>query len=246
MRGFGSICAVLLALSWVSLAHADEPATSGLDATLSPEGIRSVVTGLRQSIVDNGLSQALTHAGDWVKELEVSWSAHRNEHASLDTDADDASDLNLAEAAAVTVSHATAFVSRPYSLNLGLVTFGTNGADDPVWAIGHAQPLTSAALAGTAADADVDHRGNATGERSLASHDLQIGLRVPMMPWQATISADKYWWGMRGFGPQVSGSRVGLKLSPVANFEIEGGRAEDTRGNGGFVGLLYHVPLDQP
>jgi hypothetical protein len=245
MRAFASICGILLVFGWVSLAHADDPAPAGLDATPSHEGISDVVTGLRQSIVDNGFSQALTRASDWVKELEVSWNAHRNQHAALDTDPDDNTNLNASETAAIIVSHGTAFVSRPFSLNLGLVTFGTNGANDQVWAMGHAQPLTSAALAGTATDANLDHRGGATGERALASHDVEIGLRVPMAPWKATLAADHYWWGMRGFGPQVTGSRVGLKLSPVENFEIEGGRAEDTRGNGGYVGLLYHVPLDQ-
>jgi hypothetical protein len=243
MQGFASTCAILLALGWVSVAHADEPDTAPSITNASGEGIRAVVSGLRQSLADNGLSQALTRASDWVKELEVSWNAHRNERASL---LDPNPDIDVGEAtSSITVSHGTAFVSRPFSLNLGLVTLGTNGADDQAWAMGHAQPLTSVALAGTAADSSVDHRGSATGERSLASHDIAIGLRVPMMPWKATISADHYWWGARGFGPQVSGSRVGLKLSPVENFEIEGGRAEDTRGNGGFIGLLYHIPLDQ-
>jgi hypothetical protein len=32
----------------------------------------------------------------------------------------------------------------------------------------------------------------------------------------------------------------------VPNIEIAGGRATDTRGSGGFVGLRYNLPLDQP
>jgi hypothetical protein len=259
MRGFASICALLLAVGWANFARADaQPVMAGQDAaasqspagtssstTDSPEGFHAVVSELRQNLVDNGLSQALTRANDWVKELEVTWNAHRDAHRADSNDHTPA-DLDTARATpAITVSHGSAFVSRPYSLNLGLVTLGANGADDPVWALGHAQPLVSVALAGTAADDSVDHRGDAVGERALASHDMEIGLRVPVLPWQATIAADHYWWGARGFGPQVSGSRVGLKLSPIANVEIEGGRAEDTRGNGGFVGLLYHVALDQ-
>jgi hypothetical protein len=67
-----------------------------------------------------------------------------------------------------------------------------------------------------------------------------------MMPWNATIAGDHYWWGVRGFGPQVEGTRVSLKLSPMQHVEIEGGRASDTRGSGGFVGVRYSLPLDQP
>jgi hypothetical protein len=127
------------------------------------------------------------------------------------------------------------------SLNLGLVSFGASGNDDQVWAIGHTQPLTSLTAGGR-----TEHNGSITSERSLTSHDVELGLRMPMMPWNATIAGDHYWWGVRGFGPQVEGTRVALKLSPMQNVEIEGGRASDTRGSGGFVGLRYSVPLDQP
>jgi hypothetical protein len=91
-----------------------------------------------------------------------------------------------------------------------------------------------------------EHDGNTASERALASHDIELGLRVPMMPWNATIAGDHYWWGVRSFGSQVEGTRVSLKLSPMQNVEIEGGRVSDTRGSGGFIGVLYRMPLDQP
>ena len=211
----------------------------------SGDGIRAVVSGLRQTLADNGLSQALTRASDWVKELEVSWTAHLNGRTSSGIDTAANTDTGLDTITAVAGKRA-AFAAHPYSLNLGLVSFGTSGPEDQVWALGHAQPL--AALAdGNGADAAMMERdGSATGERSLASHDVGLGLRVPMLPWHATIAGDHYWWGLRGFGPQVEGTRVALKLSPMQNVEIEGGRSSDTRGSSGFVGVLYRMPLDQP
>lgn len=251
MRGFGLICAVLVALLYASGARAaeqspdqtilvaSEPVTQISDLG-SGDRIRAVVSGLRQSIADNGLSQALSRAGDWVKELEVSWTAHRNGRASGDINTEAEADLEtITPSAAVSGKHAS-FASHPQSLNLGLVSFGTSANDDQVWAIGHAQPLTSLTTSGS-----TDRNGSTTSERSLASHDVELGLRMPMMPWNATIAGDHYWWGVRGFGQQVEGTRVALKLSPMENVEIEGGRASDTRGSGGFVGLLYRVPLDQ-
>jgi hypothetical protein len=251
MRGFGLICAVLVALLCASSARAADPASD--QATLAaPESvtqisdlssgdrIRAVVSGLRQSIADNGLSQALSRASDWVKELEVSWTAHRNGRASSDINTDAEADLEtITPTAAVAGKHAS-FASRPLSLNLGLVSFGTSGNDDQVWAIGHAQPLASLTTGGS-----TDHNGSTANERSLASHDVELGLHMPMLPWNATIAGDHYWWGVRGFGQQVEGTRIALKLSPMENVEIEGGRASDTRGSGGFVGLLYRVALDQ-
>jgi hypothetical protein len=252
MRGFGLICAVLVALLGVSgaraadlspdqaaLATAPTPTTQVSDLG-SGDRIRAVVSGLRQSLADNGLSQALSRASDWVKELEVSWTAHRNGRTSSDINTEAEADLEtITPSAAVTGKHAS-FASHPQSLNLGLVSFGTSGNDDQVWAIGHTQPLTSLTTSGS-----TDRNGSTTSERSLASHDVELGLRMPMMPWNATIAGDHYWWGVRGFGQQVEGTRVALKLSPMENVEIEGGRASDTRGSGGFVGLLYRVPLDQ-
>jgi hypothetical protein len=244
MRGYGFLCAVLVAALYVSDVRAAEPTpdqssspTQISDLSTSGDRIRAVVSGLRQSLADNGLSQALTRASDWVKDLEVSWNAHQGGRASgIDTD----TDIETAVANTAVSKHA-AFASHPASLNLGLVSFGTSDSDDQVWAIGHAQPLTSL----TTDNAMSEHSGSATGEHALASHDVELGLRVPMMPWHATIAGDHYWWGLRGYGPQVEGSRVALKLSPVQNVEIEGGRASDTRGSGGFVGLRYSMPLDQ-
>jgi hypothetical protein len=253
MRGFGLIGAVLATLLSASGARASDLSptdqsspTQPSDLSASGDRIRAVVSGLRQSLADHGLSQALTRAGDWVKDLEVSWTAHLNGHASSDidtvTDADmETAALNTAAAAA---SHAS-FAAHPASLNLGLVSFGTGG-DDQVWALGHAQPLTSLTTDGNIDNPLSEHSGAVTGERALTSHDVELGLRVPMMPWNATIAGDHYWWGVRSFGPQVEGTRVALKLSPMENVEIEGGRASDTRGNGGFVGVRYSVPLDQP
>lgn len=257
MRGFGLICAVLVALLYASGARAaeqspdqtilvaSEPVTQISDLG-SGDRIRAVVSGLRQSIADNGLSQALSRAGDWVKELEVSWTAHRNGRASGDINTEAEADLEtITPSAAVSGKHAS-FASHPQSLNLGLVSFGTSSSNDQVWAIGHAQPLASLTASGNIDNPMTEHSGTVTGERALTSHDVELGLRVPMMPWNATIAGDHYWWGVRSFGPQVEGTRVSLKLSPMQNVEIEGGRASDTRGSGGFIGLRYSVPLDQP
>ena len=233
MRGCGSICAVLAALLYATGAGAVEPSAP----KASP--IRTVITGLRQSLTDNGVSQALNRAGDWVKELEVSWTAHLNGHApgGINTETDTDRDTGAAPA----VPKHVAFASHPARIDLGLVSLGSSDADDRVWAIGHAQPLASLITGGR-----TEHKGSITSERSLTSHDLELGVRVPMMPWNATIAGDHYWWGVRGFGPQVEGTRVALKFRPVPNVEIAGGRATDTRGSGGFVGLRYSVPLDQP
>ena len=235
MRGFSSICAILAALLHASGACAADPSPR------QASHIRTLVTGLRQSLSDTGMSQALTRAGDWVKELEVSWTAHLNTHpaAGIATESDRERDAAAETTAAA--AKRVAFASRPARLDLGLVSFGTSGSEDRVWAIGHAQPLASLTTGGR-----TEHKGSITSERSLTSHDLELGLRMPMMPWSATIAGDHYWWGVRGFGPQVEGTRVALKLRPVANVEIAGGRASDTRGNGGFVALRYSVPLDQP
>ena len=249
MRGFGTFCALLLALLYTSGVRAADvplaPPVSSQIADLSDSGdkIRAVVSGLRQSLEDNGLSQALTRASDWVKELEVSWTAHLNGHASsgINTEAAAENDIDISTATATVAARHVAFASRPATLNLGLVSFGTSDTDDQVWALGHAQPLTS-----LSANGGSEHDGIITGERALASHDVELGLRVPLLPWHATVAGDHYWWGVRGFGPQVEGTRVALKLSPMENVEIEGGRASDTRGSGGFVGLRYSVPLDQP
>ena len=246
MRGYGSICAVLVVLLFASGARAADPTpaqsplTQISDLGTSGDGIRAVVSGLRQSLADNGLSQALTRAGDWVKELEVSWTAHLNGRAASGLNSDADTDLETTVATTAVADKRAVFASRPATLNLGLVSFGTSRNDDQVWAIGHAQPLTS-----LTANGNTDRNGSTASERALASHDVELGLRVPMMPWNATIAGDHYWWGVRSFGPQVEGTRVALKLSPIENVEIEGGHASDTRGSGGFVGLRYSVPLDQ-
>src|ERR1700758_4376370 len=105
MRGFGLICAVLVALLGVSGARAADlsPDQAALAAAPTPttqvsdlgsgDRIRAVVSGLRQSLADNGLSQALSRASDWVKELEVSWTAHRNGRASNDLTTEAEADL---------------------------------------------------------------------------------------------------------------------------------------------------------
>jgi hypothetical protein len=251
MRGYGSICAVLVALLYASAAHAADPSpeqssrTPISDLGTSGSGIRAVVSGLRQSLADHGLSQALTRAGDWVKELEVSWTAHLNGHASGDIDTRPDMETAALNTAAVATTHAS-FAAHPTSLNLGLISFGTSDSNDQVWAIGHAQPLASLTTSGNIDNPMSEHSGAVTSERALVSHDIELGLRVPMMPWNATIAGDHYWWGVRSFGPQVEGTRVALKFNPVQNVEIEGGHASDTRGSGGFIGIRYSVPLDQP
>jgi hypothetical protein len=234
MRGFGSICAVLVALLFATGADAADAAPDQLSH------IRTVVTGLRQSLSDNGLSQALTRARDWVKELEVSWTAHLNGHTASGIKTETGTDRDETATTAAAAQHA-AFATHPPRIDLGLVSLGGGDTDDKVWAIGHAQPLASLITGGR-----TEHKGSITSERSLTSHDLELGLRMPMLPWNATIAGDHYWWGVRGFGPQVEGTRVSLKLRPAPNIEIAGGRASDTRGSGGFVGLRYSVPLDQP
>ncbi|HEV8016546.1 MAG TPA: hypothetical protein VGP48_13490 [Stellaceae bacterium] len=226
-----------------ALATPTDQAVSAAASDASGNGLRAVVTGLRTSLVDNGLSQALTRASDWVRELEVSWTAHRD--GLIASGNDDDSDLAIPSSKAVGPK-AAAFAARPNNLNLGLVSFGTSNNGDQVWALGHAQPLAALTTQGDAAESGADHVGRVAGERALVSHDLELGLRVPLLPWNTTITGAHYWWGARGFGPQVQGSRVALKLSPVDHVEIEGGRAEDTRGSGGFLGILYRVPLDQP
>ncbi|HEY3917320.1 MAG TPA: hypothetical protein VGL83_05985 [Stellaceae bacterium] len=198
-------------------------------STFSADHLHAMASGLRQSLGDNGLAAALSRAGDWVKELELHWAAHRNGKASPGLETDTGA---TALAAAAATPTAPGFVARGHRFDLGLVSVGTGGAESQVWTLGHAQPL--AALT------------PASGTSNSASHDVELGLRMPALPWNAALAGDHYWWGERGLGPQVEGSRVGLKFRPVANLEIEGGHAEDTRGSGGFVGVLYRFALDQP
>ncbi|HLI21097.1 MAG TPA: hypothetical protein VKV32_08265 [Stellaceae bacterium] len=231
-----------------SAAAAEQTAAlAALDPTATGDGIRAVVTGLRQTIVDKGLSHALDRASDWVKELELSWTAHRNGHTASGIDTADADPSVDTSAATATLSaQNAAFETHSYALNLGLISFGTGGAESEVWELGHAKPL--AALVTTSnvtAPIGEDHGLIANSNPALASHDVELGVRMPLLPWKATVASDHYWWGAPGFGQKIEGTRVGLKLSPVENVEVEGGRAEDRRGNGGFVGLLYRVPLDQ-
>jgi hypothetical protein len=263
MRGFGSTCAILLLLATASMARAADsiplpppstPEQTAALAALNPaegatgDSIRAVVTGLRQTIVDNGLSQAITRASDWVKELELSWTAHRGSETATGIDTADADiGLDTAGGGAAVAARDVGFAARPASLNLGLISFGTGGAENEVWALGHSQPLAALITTSNVSTPNgEDHGLVANTNPALASHDVQLGIRVPMLPWKATLAGDHYWWGTPGFGQKVEGTRVALKLSPVENVEIEGGRAEDTRGNGGFVGLLYRLPLDQP
>ena len=259
MRGFGSICAILLVLAVTGMARAADStpapetptpeqtaALAALNPAASEAGIRAVVTGLRQSLLDNGLSRALGQASDWVKELEITWTAHRNGRATtvLDTQTEAVREAKSVRAALATKN--APLDSHLSALNLGLVSFGTGGAESEVWTLGHAQPLAALVTAGdVAVPRSEDHGLITNGDPQRASHDIQFGLRVPMLPWKATIAGDRYWWGASGFGQQIEGTRVGLKLNPVENIEIEGGRADDTRGNGGFLGVLYRVPLDQ-
>jgi hypothetical protein len=234
MRGCGSICAVLAALLCAIAAGAAEPAPKQASA------VRAVTSGLRQSLSDNGLGRALTQARDWVRELEVSWTAHLNGRTAAAINVETETERGEAAVPAAAAAKHVTFASRPARLDLGLLSLGgSSDNDDRVWAIGHVQPLASL-VTGTRNE----HKGSVTSERSLTSHDLELGLRVPMMPWDATIAGDRYWWGVRGFGPQVAGMRFALKLHPLPNVEIAGGRAADTRGSGGFVGLSYRAPLD--
>lgn len=265
MRGFGSSCAILLVLAaFAGAARAADPAlpsdpiasdqiaAADPGAATSGDDIRAVVTGLRQSVVDNGLSEAFNRASDWVKELELSWTAHRSASAALgidteaDANTDSETDTDRPSATAALAARTAGLASPTRSLGLGLFSFGAGGAESQVWALGHAQPLTSLAVTGNDPDRAIDPTSSATDGAALANRDVELGLRVPMLPWSATLAGEHYWWGVRGFGQQVEGSRVALKLSPAENIEIEGGRAQDTRGSGGFVGVLYRVPLDQP
>jgi hypothetical protein len=251
MRGFTSICAVVLVVLLPSAAFAAESSAAVEIARVTPEsgeGIRAVVTGLRQTIIDNGISTAITRASDWVKELEVSWNAHRNGEATgfdMDTDFETTPGngpvfKGLREAMSI---------SGTRGMSWGPITLGTSTSQDQAWAIGHSQPVVSSITAGSAVEVSsglvhTDSSGTATAERSLASHDIAFGMQVPGLPWNTQVSADHYWWGARGFGQQIEGNRVSLKFSPVANVEVEGGRSEDKRGSGGFFGVLYRVQLD--
>ena len=229
MRGFlviGAGFAALILGSPARAAEANTPDTTVAVTTFTPQHFQAMASGLRQSLADTGISQALSRAGDWVKELELHWAAHRNGKAAPGLDIDPGPDP-LAPNATLP---AAPIAMRAHHFDLGLVSLGTGGAGSQVWTLGHAPPLAALAPAGSTAN--------------LASHDVELGLHVPALPWNAAIAGDRYWWGERGRGPQVEGSRVGLKLTPGDNIEIEGGRAEDTRGSGGFVGVLYHVTLD--
>src|SRR6202012_3721843 len=134
------------------------------DLGTSGDRIRAVVSGLRQSLADNGLSQALTRAGDWVKDLEVSWTAHQGGRASggINTATDSDSDMDTPAPTATAASKRVAFPSHPASLNLGLVSFGPSNSDDQVGAIGHAQPLASLPTD----NAMSEHSGAANGEHA--------------------------------------------------------------------------------
>lgn len=229
MRGFlviGAGFAALVLGDPARAADANTADTATTLATLTPRPLQAMASGLRQSLADTGFSQALSRAGDWMKELELHWAAHRNGKAAPGLDMDPGTE----PLATTAILPAAPIDARSRHFDLGLISLGSGGAGSQVWALGHAQPLAALVPGG--------------GIATRASHDVEVGLHVPALPWNAAIAGDRYWWGERGLGPQVDGSRVGLKLTPADNIEIEGGRAEDTRGSGGFVGVLYHVSLD--
>src|SRR5215469_2437235 len=120
MRVFSLIGLVLALLLHASGACAADPSPK------QASHIRIVVTGLRQSLTDTGLSQALTRAGDRIKELEVSWTAHLNAHAVAGIATETDADRNETTATAAAAAKPVAFVSHPASIDLGLVTFGTS------------------------------------------------------------------------------------------------------------------------
>ncbi len=215
MSRFSSIGAIVVALLLPSAAFAaDSPSatasfapSNGTGNTETSDGIRGVVTGLRQTIIDNGISTALTRASDWVKELEVSWIAHRNGEASgIDTDTD--FETASSNGPAFKGLREAMSISGSRGMSWGPITIGTSTSQDQAWAIGHSQPVVSALTAGSAVEVSsglvhTDSRGSATAERSLASHDIALGMQLPGLPWNTQISADHYWWGARGFGQRV-------------------------------------------
>ena len=253
MWGFGSILALLLAMLLPGSANAATPDPSpAWYASITPapgEGIKAMVTDLRQTVAENGLSHAITRATDWVKELELSWTAHRASDA----------EAAIAEASDVTTPTSNAAVLAAANRNAlgnpaakstgwGPVSIISNAGGEHGWTMGHAQPVLNATIGAAPAltSSGMSHTGGAGAEDALASHDVELGVHIPFMPWNAQVAADHYWWGARSYGPQVSGTRLGLKFSPVENVQIEGGRNQDQRGSGGFVGLSYSVQLDQP
>jgi hypothetical protein len=248
MWGFGSILALVLALLLPGPAFAAEPDDSAAwYASTSPtpgEGIKAMVTGLRQSVEETGLSQAINKAGDWVKELELTWTAHRATDATADSDGGDDAAAPAEKTAVLTaVDHGLSANPPPAHAGWGPVSIISNSGGEHGWAMDHAQPPLAVMMDSAAGGG---HTGSASAENALASHDLQLGLRVPFLPWGGQLAADHYWWGSPAFGPTVAGTRVGLRFTPVENVEIEGGRKQDQRGAGGFVGLNYRLPLDQP
>lgn len=246
MRGFCRTCAVLATLACTGAAGAADSHAAPTAPASAATGIRAVVAGLRQTLFGNGLSRAFSRAGDWVKELELSWTAHSGERTALglDTAPPAAAEVETPTLVVALTPQPGGFVSHRYTLDFGPVSFGAGGSEDQVWALGHAQPIAALTMTG-GSNPIVGREGAAASERALLSHDLEIGLRLPMLPWHATIAGDHYWWGETAFGRAVQGSRIALRLSPAKNVEIEGGRADDTRGAGDFVGMLYRVPLDQ-
>ncbi len=207
------------------------------------------MTGLRQTVLENGVAHALTRASEWLKELDLSWADGGNKGTPRGFDA--ALDPTGQPPSAARPSLAFGPYQQIRNMSWGPARLGANASSDGIWALGHVQPMLSNELAGSATapgtTADPDgYRGTAEAERALASHDVEVGLQVPFLPWSAEVAADRYWWGARDFVPQVSGTRVSLKLAPAPNVELEGGRTEDERGMAGFVGLRYRIPLDTP
>ncbi len=244
MWGFGSILALSLAMLLPGSARAATPdASPAWYASITPspgEGIKAMVTDLRQTVAENGLSHAITRATDWVKELELSWTAHRASEAEAAIEDTSGATTPTSNAAVLAAANRNTLANpAAKSTGWGPVSIISNAGGEHGWTMGHAQPVLNATLG-------VSHTGGVGAESALASHDVELGVHIPFMPWNAQVAADHYWWGARTYGPQVSGTRLGLKFSPIENVQIEGGRKQDQRGSGGFVGLSYSVQLDQP
>jgi hypothetical protein len=241
-----------------AMSVASSVAFAGSDSAPAPSAgkrVSNLVYGLRQSLSDTGLAHAVNEATKWMAQLEIgSGNMQQSGSGVLGFE----SKTHVAPLAplgrALADNDQSSGSGNPYPSKqtaLGYLAQGTV-SNERSWVLTHAQANLSAELGSAAIDpaaylsgaSNLPNTGRALAEHSLAGHELELSLPVPALPW-AKLTAGYYWSGDRAFTQQISGNRVGISVALADHLQFDGGRSQDpVRGEAGFFGFHYRLPLD--
>jgi hypothetical protein len=250
---FASAVAFVGAMSVAShVAFADPDS-----APAPPTGNRvsNLVLGLRQSLSDTDLAHAVNEAAKWVAQLEVSSGNAQSGANVLGFE----TKLHAAPLAPIvralwgdSESSGSGNPLHPSKQTaLSYLAQGTL-SNERSWVLAHAQANLGAEMGSSAIDpaaylagiTNIPNTGSALAEHSLTGHEIEFSLPMPALPW-AKLTAGYYWSGDRNFNQQISGNRVGASVALTDHLNFDGGRSYDqVRGEAGFLGFHYRLPLD--